>query len=239
MSPDPVITQARLDSNWDAINFALDVPAKGRVERLLLRLRIPEATARVLVSTPTLRRSWLIAMGLALFFTLTVVGNSSDAGATDPFLFLVIAPLVPTLGVLMAYGPGADPAHEVTVTTPIAGIKLLLLRASAVFALSLPVIALVGVALPDHSWLAAGWILPALALTSLALVGTTFVSPRQASVSVSVMWLVVMIIANNTVTQVADTFGPAGQLIALVTLGVAGAALFMRREHFDQLGLQL
>jgi hypothetical protein len=42
------------------------------------------------------------------------------------------APLVPLVGVAVAYGPEADPAHELTATAPYSGLRLVLLRTAAV-----------------------------------------------------------------------------------------------------------
>ena len=49
-------------------------------------------------------------------------------------VFLALAPLLPMVGVALAYGPTADPAYEIAAATPYSGVRLLALRTAFVVA---------------------------------------------------------------------------------------------------------
>ncbi|MFF6905713.1 hypothetical protein ACFY9Q_07225 [Streptomyces sp. NPDC012389] len=53
-------------------------------------------------------------------------------------LLLVTAPVLPLAGVALSYGRHADPLYEVVTSTPSGGLRLLLIRAAAVLAVSVP-----------------------------------------------------------------------------------------------------
>lgn len=56
----------RLRRGRAALIATVDVPRTGVVERLLVRLGVPDHTARLLAATPALRGSWLLAVAIAL-----------------------------------------------------------------------------------------------------------------------------------------------------------------------------
>src|SRR3954469_9697470 len=57
---------AAVRAGWARLDAELDAPRPGPIEALLVRLGLPAHTARLLASTPALRRSWLTAVGLTL-----------------------------------------------------------------------------------------------------------------------------------------------------------------------------
>ncbi|MDH3294299.1 MAG: hypothetical protein OER95_08260, partial [Acidimicrobiia bacterium] len=125
-APQPRIDQARIDRNWMAISTELFAPRPGRLERLLRRLTVPVSTARLMVATPALRRAWYVALGLVVLIGL----GAGDGTRTreDLFMLLLLAPLVPVLGVTLAYGAEADPAYESSLATPLSGFRLIMIR---------------------------------------------------------------------------------------------------------------
>ena len=94
-----------LDDSWAEILDAVDRPRLSPVERLLRVLGVPEHRARLLAATPTLRRSWLLALLAVLAFAL--LAAQVDGGHV--LVFLVVAPVLPVLAVAAAYGPKVDP----------------------------------------------------------------------------------------------------------------------------------
>ena len=96
-----------------------------------------------------------------------LAADVSDGTALWPFL--LVAPLVPVLGVAAAYGPRHDPLETLVVTAPYGRTRLILVRTLAVLVSVLPVTALLGLALPGPPWVAAAWLGPALALVPLLL----------------------------------------------------------------------
>ena len=117
----------RLASNLDAIMGEVTAPPRSRFERALLALRVPEPTARLMAATPVLRWAWFAAVGLVLVMAAGA-GSKQWKPGDQLAVFLALAPLIPVLGVAMAYGPHSDRAYEVTVATPLSGLRLILLR---------------------------------------------------------------------------------------------------------------
>src|SRR5689334_6258340 len=166
------VTPQRLDANWRAIVAELDAPARSRLERVLLVLRMPESTARTLVATPALRRAWFVATGVALLFGLGAA-DSTKPGASL-LMLLALAPMVPVVGVALAYGPGSDPAYEATIATPTSGLRLVLVRSTAVVGCSIAAAGLATVLLRDKTWMSIAWLVPALALPAVCLALSTY-----------------------------------------------------------------
>jgi hypothetical protein len=227
------VTPHRLDANWRAIVAELDTPARSRVERLLIALRLPEPTVRTLVATPALRRAWFVATGVALLFGLGAADTSKPGASL--LLLLAVAPMVPVLGVTLAYGPGSDPAHEATIATPMSGLRLVLLRSCAVVACSIGACAFATLLLRDKSWMSIAWLAPSLALPAACLALSTYMPPRRAAVTIGVLWLVPISLLNRNVTDELVMFRAWGQLvISLVGVGAA-VVVFVRRDAFERL----
>ena len=226
----------RLAAVWDAVVDGVDAPKPRVFERFLVLVGVPEHLARLLGATPSLTVPWLLAvvavLGLGLSMAWASAGGTPVEAQGGLFVFLVLAPLVPLAGVAVAFGPVVDPAHEVAVAAPFHGFRLLLVRTVAVVATSFVLALPLALLLPDAGWMAAAWILPGLALASVALAASTFVSPLAAVVASSVVWLVgVASVEAGPRTLVA--FGWAGQLVFAVMLVVAMSVLVARHDSFD------
>lgn len=102
----------------------------GTAERVAARLLRSAGLARALVITPSLMLSWLIASVVAI-----TVGAVATAATGTPFLAL-LAPPVAACGIAFAYGPGIDPAWELSRSMAVDDRLVLLIRALAVFALN-------------------------------------------------------------------------------------------------------
>lgn len=222
-----------LERVWEAVVDRIEAPTPGPVERLLVRLGVREHLARLLAATPSLRLSWLAAVAAVLGFA--VIAARSGPETWRAWSFLVLAPLVPVAGVAAAYGPGLDPAYEVGVAAPLRGFRLLLLRSVAVLATSLPLTALVALALPGLDWTAGAWLLPALGLTLTTLAASTMVGHLLAAGAVTWSWLALV----ATVARLAEgrpvLFGPEGQAGFLALAALAVAVLAARHHRFETL----
>jgi len=226
----------RLAAVWDVVVDRVDAPKPRVFERFLVLVGVPEYLARLLGATPSLTVPWLLAVVAVLGFGLSMAWAAAGGPPTEAraglFVFLVLAPVIPLAGVAVAFGPVVDPAHEVAVASPFHGFRLLLVRTVAVvassFALALPLALL----LPNAGWMAAAWILPGLALASVALAASTFVTPLAAVVTSSVVWLVgVAAIEAGPRTLVA--FDWSEQIVFAVMLAIATLVLLARRDSFD------
>ncbi|MFV2038709.1 MAG: zf-HC2 domain-containing protein [Acidimicrobiales bacterium] len=230
------IASERLEFNFAGITAELDAPRRGRVERLMVRLGLHEHVARLMAATPTLRRSWYLATFLVLLFGLAAADSGPSGSSVS--VFLALAPLVPVLGVGLAYGPGVDPAHDMTVATPLSGFRLLLLRTVAVLATS---VAFGGVAsvlvASEYGPRVVAWMLPALALTVLSLALSTTVPIRVAAMVTGASWLLVVSVVSSVANDSAMFGGPA-QLVYLSVVLAAGVALVARRSSFETIEAQ-
>src|SRR5512132_1873939 len=149
----------------------------GWLERLAGRLLRSPGLARALVTTPSLLVGWITATAVVL-----VAGILATLGTGMPYVALV-APAVAAAGIAYAYGPGIDPAWELSCSMAVSDRMVLLVRALAVFGLN----AALGLAAAAASGAAAavtfGWLVPMTAVCALALAAATLA--RSANVGVA------------------------------------------------------
>lgn len=232
-SSDFGIDPARLEENWRSISADLDAPRPRLLERSLRALRLPNHVTRLIVATPALRRSWWIAIAV-----VALVGLGTTDGA-DPreslIVFLIAAPLVPLIGVALAFGPASDPSHELMLATPMTGLRVLVVRTLTVLLTSLVVITPLALVSDVGRSMAFAWILPALAVTAATAAGFTALAPRRSALIVAVVWIVVVLAARAAASDPLVAFGPIGQPLAIVVTVAACAVTVRRRAHLDRL----
>ncbi|WP_328770643.1 zf-HC2 domain-containing protein [Streptomyces sp. NBC_00286] len=222
-----------LDEGWERLDAELDAPRPGFVESLLVRFGVGDDTARLLAATPVLRLSWLSALIAVL--VMTIVATHSVRSADSPTLFLALAPLLPLAGVALSYGPVLDPTYEMAVVSPMHGFRLLMIRTLAVLPVGLGVNGLASLAMPSYGLLAAAWLLPALALTALALALTPRLGPGTAPALVGGGWVVLLVVAHLMASS-GSTLAPftaQGQGAAALVAGLASWLLYYVRDRFD------
>ena len=225
----------RLETIWEAALDEIDAPHLRLIERGLTAVGVPEHLARLLGATPSLTLPWLVAVFAVLGFGLAMVWNSSTGlhgFRQGLFLFLLVAPVVPVVGVAAAFGPAMDPAHEVAVASPFHGFRLLMIRTVAVVASSMTVALGLSLFLPDAGLMAAAWILPGLALPAVTLAASTFVTPLVAAGGATVLWLV-GVTAAEAGPSVLVAFRWTGQLVFALVLVTAIAVVTVRRDRFE------
>jgi ABC-2 type transport system ATP-binding protein len=126
----------------------------GPLERLAGRLTGSPGLARALVTTPSLLLGWVIATAVVL-----AAGAAATLGTGTPYVAL-FAPGVAAAGIAYAYGPGIDPAWELSQSMAVSDRMVLLVRALAVFGLN----AALGLAASAASGAAVaitfGWLVP-------------------------------------------------------------------------------
>ena len=119
-----------LDRVWT--NVAAEVWRRhpSRLERTATKLLRSPGLARALLTTPSLLLPWLIATTAIL-----AVGALAQAASDQPLVWL-IAPAVAAVGIAFAYGPGIDPAWELSCSCAVSDRMVLLTRAVTVFAVN-------------------------------------------------------------------------------------------------------
>ncbi|MFN3256828.1 MAG: zf-HC2 domain-containing protein [Ilumatobacter sp.] len=226
------IDQHRLEANWRAIQIELDAPRQSLPERLLRSVGVPADVTRLIVATPALRRSWYLAVAAAVVIALTVA--DSETPRQSVALFLTLAPLVGVAGVAMAYGPNADPAHELQLVAPMPGLRIVAIRTLVVMVIAS--VAIVGGAAlsPVTRPFALLWLLPSIAVAACALALMSTMSPRRAATVAAVGWCSI-VLASQVGSDPLVVFTSAGQVVAVAVAAGAIAVTIRRRDAFDRL----
>jgi len=221
----PHVQARRAEAIWHEVADRIDAPRRSRPERLLVRLGAGEATARLVAATPTLRGPWLLAVA----GVLALAAWAAQADQRFLLMFLVAAPLGPLAGVAVAFAGGLDPTREIGLAAPYSGLRLLLVRTAAVLAVTVPIVALAGLALPGSNWLAAAWLLPTAGLTCAALALTGRLTPVVAVGVVATAW--VLLTVPTTVAGRLDlAFGLVAQ-VGWLALAIGGGAWLALTRH--------
>jgi len=179
------VDSRRMESIWHEVVDRVDAPRPSVFERMLTRLGVGEATARLVAATPTLRGPWLLAVA----GVLALAAWTAQVDERLLPMFLVVAPLGPLVSVAFAFAGGLDPTREIGLAAPYPGLRLLLIRTAAVLAVTVPLVATAGLALPGSNWLAAAWLLPTTGLTCAALALTARMTPVVAVGVVASAWV--------------------------------------------------
>jgi hypothetical protein len=223
------VDDAWLATSWERVEDLVDRPRLSFVERLLGRA-LPPHLVRLLLATPSLSRAWLVAVLLVLAFAVGAA-QLSDQDVTVLLVFLAVAPVLPLAGVALAYGPVVDPAHESVAATPMAGARLLLVRAGAVLSAATLLMGLATPFLPGPLGLSAAWLLPGLMLTVAVLAAGTRVPMPRAAIVLASLWLLATL-----VTRGVDPFlifqRPAQITYACVACLLA-LVVYARRSRLD------
>ena len=180
-----------LDQVWLGVAAQVWRRRPGPLERVAARLLRSPGLARALVVTPSLLMGWVIATAVVL-----VAGAGIALETGTPWVGL-LAPAVAAAGIAYAYGPGIDPAWELSQSMAVSDRMVLLIRALAVFGLN----AILGLAASAASGAAAavtfGWLVPMTAACALALaVATATRSPNTGAAAGMSGWLIVILSAH-------------------------------------------
>jgi hypothetical protein len=173
---------------------------------------------------------------LALLLDVVGGGFGLGSGPRDVSLVLLLAPILPVLGVAASWSQGLDPAYELTASVPRAGLHLVLRRTASVLAVVVPALLVAGWATGVPGVTAAQWLLPCLAFTSTTLALGGVVGVTRAAVAVVVVWAAVVVtptVAASRATFALQTGGlPVWGLV--LTLGVG--VVIARRGAYSVLG---
>lgn len=177
-----------LDSVWTGVAAEVWATPPGRIERLAAHLLRSQGLARALMTTPSLVLSWIFASAVVL-----VVGVLATS-ETDVAWVPLLAPALAGIGIAYAYGPGVDPAFELSQTMAISDRMVLLVRAVAVFGLN----AILGMAASLFSASTVDitllWLLPMTAVSMFGLAAATLARSANVGVAAALAgWAVVVL----------------------------------------------
>lgn len=191
---DAVPPDVDLERVWTGVAAEVWRREPGWLERLAGRLLDAPGLARALVSTPSLLLPWVIASVVVLG-----VGALLTVGTGTPLVALV-APAVAAAGIAYAYGPGIDPAWELSLSMAVSDRMVLLVRALSVFA----VYAALGLAATAATGAAAsitfGWLVPMTAVSALTLAAATLTRSPNAGVGIGLGGWCIAVLAGQAAT---------------------------------------
>jgi hypothetical protein len=214
----------RIDRAYAGVLEAVQVPSIPWTVRVLRRLGMSESTAVIVAAARSMSTAWTLATVVILAFAALAAFTDTDAGRAA---YLVIAPLVPVAGVVAAFGPSNDPLSEVTRATPFPAARLVLVRAGAVAATSVPLAVGLGVGVPGTMWLAFAWLAPALAFVLIVLTASTWFDPVVAGGVVAIGWATAVASATRLDDPLAPVAGSAQPLYLAMAIA-AGIVLAVR-----------
>jgi putative zinc finger protein len=189
------------------------------------------------------RRRWLatwvtpaMAPWLGMIVLVTLLAALLDhvgRSVLDVTAVQLFAPVLPVLGVAASWARGLDPAYEVVVATPRAGLYLVARRTLAVLLVVLPVLGVAG-------WLTgtalALWLLPSLAFTTGTLALGGLIGVTRAAYALVAVWVAALVLP--TVAAQRQTFALSigawpvwAGIFALTTVVVA-----LHKGAFTRLG---
>jgi hypothetical protein len=221
---------ATFDALWDDIVDTIDQPRVGWIERILRRIGISEASARLVAAAPRARIAYLVAVALSLMLALLAVQAPYD----DLFgTFLVAAPLGPLVATAVSFSRLSDPAFELLGTVPTSPLRVLLTRTVAAV---LPALALTAVSFAwtaERGWLAAAWLLPSLAVSTMTLALATWIAVERAALVVGAVWIATPFAVRTDVGALLDAFGARIQIGSIVVLAAAAAVVVVRQSAIE------
>ncbi|WP_141012591.1 zf-HC2 domain-containing protein [Nocardioides sambongensis] len=230
-----LVDRTLLDTAWDQVRSTAERPRLRLPARLVRALGLSEPTAILLGAAASLRASWMSSAVVALAFA-TLATLTTDSTTLWPFL--LVAPLIPVLGVAGCYPATEESFDALAVSTPYGRTRLILVRTVAVLVSVLPVTVLLGTLLPGPLWVAAAWMGPALALVPVMMALASFTGPRMAVAVVALAWSAVVL----TPVRSLDATWPVElqqQLGYLALAAVALLVLGLRSRSTGQIGAAL
>jgi hypothetical protein len=215
-----------LDRVW--VNVAAEVWRRhpGRLERAAARLLRSPGLARALFTVPSLLLPWLIASAVVL-----AVGTLIQVDAGQPLVWL-IAPAVAAAGIAYSYGPGLDPAWELSCSMPVSDRLVLLTRAVAVFAVNAALGLIASAAtLGTHAstgtvQLTFAWLLPMTAACALALAVAVAVRSAIAGAGAGVGAWLTLVLTHSMADGAAGGAG-GGLSAAALTSAITDVNLYL------------
>lgn len=210
-------TAALVDRTWEALAPSLTtgppVPRRGR-------LALAGWTSPAMLP-------WVV--GAALVAVLAAAVDSFFAVPGGRPLVLLLAPVIPVLGIASVWTRSLDPAYELVAATPRAGLYLLLRRTVAVLAVVMPVLVAAGLTTGTSSVV---WLLPCLACTAVTLALGSVIRLERAAAVVVTLWSLGVLAPGLLTSQLPVAVAPVAVPVWGAVFAVAAAVLILRARSF-------
>ena len=165
------------DAMWSQIADRIDVTRRP--------LRSSTTALQVSTSSPLLLAATMV---VAVAVVISVAIAAAVAPRASLPLFVMLAPLAPVIGALLAFQTDIDPAGQLAVATPLASGRLPYLRALLSSGVALVAVGVASVFVPVGLDDVAVWLLPGLALTAVVVAISTWVDPRRVALACALGW---------------------------------------------------
>jgi hypothetical protein len=220
-----------LDKVWTRIAAQVWCRPVSRIERIAGRLLRSPGLARAVLATPSLLWPWLTASAVVLLIAAAVT-----PGTGSPVLPLVplLVPAVAAAGVAYAYGPGIDPAFELSRSMAVSDRLVLLARALAIFVLN-AVFGLVasGLALvAAHIGVTFSWLLPMMTVSAVALAAATLARSANVGVATGIgAWCITVLASQASTGQPGTAVASPALVLPYLAAGAIGTAIVLYRTR--------
>ncbi len=211
-----------LERAWTGVAAKIWLRRPALPERLLARLLRSPGLARALLTTPALLVPWLIASAVVF-----AAGAVATIGTGEPWVAL-LAPAIAGAGVAYAYGPGVDPAYELSMSMAVSDRMVLLARVLAIFVVDSALGLAASAFSATAAGLAFGWLIPMTAVSGLAL--AVAVVTRSANVGMAAgagAWAMTVLGGQATVGQSAAAISNSWLYLPYAVVAVCCAAVVL------------
>jgi hypothetical protein len=199
--PESAPRDVDLDQVWLGVAAHVWRRRPGWLERFAGWVLRSPALARALLTTPSLLLGWVIATVVVL-----AAGVAATIGTGHPYIALA-APAAAGAGIAYAYGPGIDPAWELSQSMAVSSRMVLLVRALAVFGLNATLGLAASAASGAVTAVTFGWLVPMTAVCALALAAATVSRSAYFGVAVGLSGWMITVLSGQA----------AGRLTAVIT----------------------
>lgn len=220
------VDPARIEAVWTEVVEQVEAPPVGLLERLLRVIGVSGPSARLVAATPTLRGAWAVGVCVVLLLALA----ASHASPRGTAVFVALAPVLPLAGVALAFNPRTDPFLELAAASPYSLVRLLLARTAFVVGTTLLPAVLLTPLLPGDRWLTVGWLLPALAMSTVVLALAGRVEPFLSALVLAGGWLALSTWRMTLGTSLVVEHTSLVQAVSAVAFAVAATHLITHRH---------
>jgi hypothetical protein len=216
-------------------------PCRGRLAPEPIAELVWADLAPVLDRTPQMppARSWLrrvshwvspvagpwLAMILLVTAAAVALDQAGSVARGQISLVLLVAPVLPVLGVAASWGRAMDPAYELVAATPRAGLPLVFRRTVAVLAVVVPGL-LVASLLTGASL--TQWMLPCLAFTTCTLALGGLIGITRAAITLIAGWAAGIVLPTIALSRTSVALDVAATPVWAAVLAVGLMVIAVR-----------
>lgn len=184
------------------------------------------------------RAPWLVAVfALTLLAILTDLGWSQwapDSTRGLDSLMLLFGPVLPLVGVAFVCSASTDPCAEIVLSTPSAGLRMVLWRTVSVLLVATPLTTALGVATGAAS--AGALLVPTLAITMATLAVGSRTGLDTAAAVIGGAWILVVILPSVAASRmVLPVYAESAMWWWIAALTLGAVATLWQRDRFERI----